>query len=351
VGWAELNAMKFRRYPFILVHLLLLGGTPIAAAEADAPEPETATASPEAPAPSPPAPGARESVCLMIESAARENALPVDFFARIIWQESRFRPDVVGPVTRSGQRAEGIAQFMPGTAAERGLLDPFDPVEALPKSAAFLAELRSQLGNLGLAAAAYNAGPQRVRDFLLGNRALPAETRKYVLAVTGREIDDWAKDAKGGPKNESNRNESNKIEGRKKQDEESIGRTGVTPPPASTCDDLVALLKQAPNPFVEELQQRINRVASSPWGVELSAGFSHDRVLGVYAGLLRRFGEILSGHDPSILASTFRSRGSRLFYQVRVGAQTRESANSLCTQIRRAGGACLVLRNADEHAG
>ena len=72
----------------------------------------------------------------------------------MIWQESRFQPDAVGPVTRSGARAQGIAQFMPGTASERRLLDPFDPVQALPKSAEFLDELRNQFGNLGLAAAA-----------------------------------------------------------------------------------------------------------------------------------------------------------------------------------------------------
>src|SRR5262245_7183275 len=82
-----------------------------------------------------------DSICLMIESAARDHGLPVEFFARVIWQESRFRADAVGPMTRSGHRAQGMAQFMPGTAAERGLLDPFDPVQALPKSAEFLKEL------------------------------------------------------------------------------------------------------------------------------------------------------------------------------------------------------------------
>src|SRR5882672_10395780 len=73
---------------------------------------------------------AREAMCLMIESAARAANLPLEFFARVIWQESRFQSDAVGPVTRSGQRAQGIAQFMPGTASERRLLDPFDPVQA-----------------------------------------------------------------------------------------------------------------------------------------------------------------------------------------------------------------------------
>jgi soluble lytic murein transglycosylase-like protein len=265
---------------------------------------------------------ARDSICLMIESAARTNDLPVEYFARVIWQESRFQPNVVGPRTRSGERALGIAQFMPRTAAERRLLDPFDPVEALPKSAAFLAELRDRFGNLGLAAAAYNAGPGRLREFMAGTRALPAETRSYVMAITGKSVDEWANITK------------------------SSGHVAA-PPAVSRCEDLLALLKQAPNPFVQELQERIDQVATSPWGIELSAGFSRERILAAYAKTLKRLAELLSGHDPSILTTTLRSRGSRPFYQVRIGAPTRESANGLCSKIMRAGGACLVLRNTD----
>ena len=127
---------------------------------------------PAAEASAPAAPGdAQKSICLLLESAARANGLPVEFFARVIWQESRFRADAVGPVTRSGKRAQGIAQFMPGTAAERNLLNPFDPIQALPKSAEFLRELRREFGNLGLAAAAYNAGPRRVREWMAGTGA------------------------------------------------------------------------------------------------------------------------------------------------------------------------------------
>ncbi len=303
--------MKLPAYSCILLHLILTGV-------------RSAAADPDASA----LPDTGASVCLMIELAARANALPLDFFARIIWQESRFQPDAVGPATRGSGRAQGIAQFMPGTAAERGLLDPFDPVEALPKAAAFLAELRSRFGNLGLAAAAYNAGPQRVRDFLSGARGLPAETQKYVLAVTGRTVEDWSSDARQN------------LE----KSQRPAGEPALAAAPAS-CHNLVALLEQTPNRFVEELQQRINLTAASPWGVELSAGFSHDRVLTAYAGLLKRFGEILSGRDPSILSGVLRSRGIRAFYRVSIGAPTREAANDLCTQIRRAGGACLVIRN------
>jgi hypothetical protein len=271
---------------------------------------ETAPAEPQ---------GSAESICLMVEGAARANGLPVEFFARVIWQESRFRPEEVGPQTRSGDRAEGIAQFMPGTAAERQLLDPFDPVQALPKSADFLRELREQFGNLGLAAAAYNAGPQRVRDWIAGKRAIPAETRHYVLAITGRSIDDWL--ATRGT------------------------RADATDSPAPNCRQLMATLKQQPNLYVRELARRVEAGVAKPWGVQLSAGFSRDQALTTFASLARRYSGIMNGADPMIVQSIFRSRGTRPFYQVRIGAQSRGEANALCTRIERAGGPCLVLRS------
>src|ERR1700758_4182569 len=91
-----------------------------------------------------------DEICRTIEQSAAENGLPVEFFARVIWQESRFNAFAV-----SNKGAQGIAQFMPRTAGARGLLDPFDPIEALHHSAAYLHELMDQFGNLGLAAAGY----------------------------------------------------------------------------------------------------------------------------------------------------------------------------------------------------
>lgn len=257
-----------------------------------------------------------DSICLVVESAARSHDLPVAFFARVIWQESRFDPEAVGPLTRRGARAQGIAQFMPGTAAERGLLDPFDPVQALPKAAEFLKELRREFGNLGLAAAAYNAGPQRVRDWLAGAGAMPEETQRYVLAITGRSVEEW------------------------KQGVEAA----VEDTPAH-CGELIALLKRRPNAFVTALEHRVREGAEKPWGVELAAGFSRARALASYGRAMQRFASVLEGKDPSILARVLRSRGTRTFYQVRVGAETRAEADALCQRIRRAGGACLVLRN------
>jgi hypothetical protein len=87
--------------------------------------------------------------------------------------------------------AQGVAQFMPKTATGRGLENPFDPIEAITKSAELLRDLRQQFGNLGLAAAAYNAGAKRVQDWLARRRSLPQETQAYVRIVTGRSADEW----------------------------------------------------------------------------------------------------------------------------------------------------------------
>jgi hypothetical protein len=263
---------------------------------------------------------AQASICLMLESAARANDLPVEFFARLIWQESSFRAEAVGPRTRSGERAQGIAQFMPGTASERSLLDPLDPIQALPKAAEFLRELRDRFGNLGLAAAAYNAGPRRVSDWLAGDGYIPSETRSYVIAITGRAIDDWV----GGAKHD-----------------------GFRAGPLD-CEQMVASVKRSPDihvgSYMAALEERVSRATRQPWSVQLAAGFSRTRALSRYAQLMQRFSRALGERDPIVDSTILRSRGTRAFYQVSVGAESRNEANGVCARIRAAGGACMVLR-------
>ena len=133
----------------------------------------------------PPAPSRRE-LCKQAASVAAEHNLPVPFFANLIWQESGFQTDVV-----SHAGAQGIAQFMPRTASAYGLDDPFDPGPSLVASGKLLSDLRAQFGNLGLAAAAYNAGPKRVLDWMVRRRRLPGETRNYVKSITGRPAEHW----------------------------------------------------------------------------------------------------------------------------------------------------------------
>src|SRR5499427_943973 len=65
-------------------------------------------------------------VCPIMQQQAESRGLPQLAFVRLIWRESRFNPSAVSP-----KGARGIAQFMPGTAIDRGLDDPFEPKSAI----------------------------------------------------------------------------------------------------------------------------------------------------------------------------------------------------------------------------
>lgn len=129
---------------------------------------------------------ARSPICRDIELAATANRLPVGYLSRLLWTESRFNS---AATSRAG--AEGVAQFMPATAVDEGLSDPRDATASIAHAARLLVRLHRRFGNLGLAAAAYNAGPARLTDWLQGLRYLPAETGRYVQLVTGDSVERW----------------------------------------------------------------------------------------------------------------------------------------------------------------
>jgi hypothetical protein len=264
------------------------------------------------------------SICQMIASAAAANGLPYDFFAQIIWRESRLRSDVVGPVTRSGQRAQGIAQFMPGTAAERRLRDPFDPVQALPKSAEFLRDLRVQFGNLGLAAAAYNAGPQRVRDWLAGKRALPLETQNYVRNVTGHTAAAWAKPGQ-------------------------IVLAAATPKDMPCTETATAVATaQSPSGAAQPKSVEPKPVESKPpseWGVQLVGDRSEIRAVAIFRQLQTKHKALLGIYEPVVIRTMLRGGAAPIWSRVRVEASSRQAADALCSRLRSAGESCLVQRN------
>ncbi len=118
-------------------------------------------------------------------SAAQNAGINPNLFERQINQESGFNPWVVSPAG-----AEGIAQFMPSTAANMGV-NPWDPTSALYGAARLMAQLSNQFGgNYAMALAAYNAGPGAVQSARNagGNNwyyYLPAETRNYVSSIMG----------------------------------------------------------------------------------------------------------------------------------------------------------------------
>jgi uncharacterized membrane protein YeaQ/YmgE (transglycosylase-associated protein family) len=136
----------------------------------------------------------RQEICDTLVQATRNNDLPAHFFIRLLYQESNFR---LAAISSAG--ALGIAQFMPETAADRGLDNPFDPLQAIPASARLLRDLYQKFGNLGLAAAAYNAGPKRIADWRANKGPLPQETQDYVKAITGWPAEAWTDAQTGSP--------------------------------------------------------------------------------------------------------------------------------------------------------
>jgi hypothetical protein len=114
----------------------------------------------------------------MIERAAARWNVAGGLLAAQLEAESGFDPNASSPAG-----AEGIAQFMPSTAASYGLRNPFDPAAAIDAEAHLMSDLIRQFGSVSLAIAAYNAGPAPVAAC----QCVPAipETQAYVARILG----------------------------------------------------------------------------------------------------------------------------------------------------------------------
>jgi hypothetical protein len=281
-----------------------------------APPPAQGEPSVSAPAvPPPPAsalpntPATAHDICHAIEQDAAENNLPVEFFARVIWQESRFNAQAV---SRKG--AQGIAQFMPATADYRGLADPFDPIAALKNSASYLHELEQKFGNLGLAAAAYNAGPGRVSAFLASKQPLPGETRNYVAIITGWTADDWASP--------------------------SPPKTAETTIPQGVPCTRLANLILAPKAEAQRIAAYVPR-----WGMQLTANWSESKAWAIYRTIQSKYASLIGDREPIVVRSRGIGLGSALRYNIRIADDDRRYLEKFCDKLIAAGGACVVLRN------
>jgi hypothetical protein len=212
---------------------------------------------------------------------------------------------------------------MPQTAQARGLADPFDPEQAIPKAARLLADLRRQFGSLGIAAAAYNAGPARVANWRRGQGELPAETRAYVRFVTGGEAD--ASSGSGGstPPNEA-------------------GPGAPEPIAPESCVALTAELRRDRGGAIGE---DLGPTPLAPWGVQLAGNFSKEQALAAFARQGQRYAAVIGQLRPMIIGRLLRSRGTRTFYQVRLPAASRQVAETLCGRIQAAGGNCVAMRS------
>ena len=111
-----------------------------------------------------------------IAAAAERHGLDPKMLHALVIVESAYRVDAVSPVG-----AGGLTQLMPGTAADLAVRDRFDPIENLNGGADYLARQLLRFGDVRLAFAAYNSGPDRVAR--LGRIPNIAETQAYVAAA------------------------------------------------------------------------------------------------------------------------------------------------------------------------
>jgi hypothetical protein len=217
----------------------------------------------------------QEATCGIIENAAHATGVPVGVLTRLIWMESRFKPGATSPAG-----AQGIAQFKPGTAAERGLLDPYDPEQAIFHAAKLLVDLEQQFGNIGLATAAYNAGSARVANWLARSGAISHETSAYVLALTGRTPEDWAWRGRAQPGVDAN---------------------------LQSCIEIARMLRELDGTDQAEI---------APWGAQLAGNFSKAIALASFDRARQScFGAVV-GLRPRIGGTRQRTRGMLRFCRV-----------------------------------
>ncbi len=248
--------------------------------------------------------------CKAIEYFGERHGLDTGFFARLLWQESRFDPNAVSPAN-----AHGIAQFIPSTAKLRGLKDPFNPAEAIEHAAEYLGEMTRKYGNLGLAAVGYNGGEGRAEGLIAKTGGLARETREYVHIITGISPETWRDDP---PQNHDFR----------LQDDT---------PFQDACEDMALQRKYSKFPNL--------RPQFKAWGVQVAFGTSVSGALLQFENKTRTCSQPIQGEHPEMIWQKSRASPKGGYYLARIGRDTRYAADDLCRKLRSNGCICAVYKN------
>ncbi len=249
-------------------------------------------------------------VCGQIERQALRHGLDPHFFARLIWQESRFDSNAL-----SHANAMGIAQFIRSTADLRGLKDPYNPADALAHSAAYLGELTQRYGNMGLAAVAYNGGERRA-DGLLKGGGLARETIDYVRVITGLSAEIW----------------------RDTPPEDHDMRLSKTKPFQRAC------LNMAQDRRVSALTVTPPKPKVARWGAQLAYGKTRKAARANFRRVTASCSAV-RGAKVDIIHVNNRVRGRSGYYMARISRNARATAVQICKRARAQGCACAVYKN------
>lgn len=118
-----------------------------------------------------------------INKASNTNNLPAGLLARVAYQESRFRPDIISGQVQSSAGAQGLMQIVPRWHPN---VDPLDPFESIDYAADYLKRLFKKYKNWSDALAAYNWGQGNLDRYKRGELlTMPTETKNYIREITG----------------------------------------------------------------------------------------------------------------------------------------------------------------------
>jgi soluble lytic murein transglycosylase-like protein len=122
----------------------------------------------------------------VLNNAELQYNIPTDLLARVAYQESRFRQDVIDGTTPSPAGALGIMQLMPQYFSSVNVPRPYqasDTTAQIAQAGALLSQLYAHFGDWGLALAGYNDGQTNIDNYLAGAHTLPQETIDYVSQI------------------------------------------------------------------------------------------------------------------------------------------------------------------------
>lgn len=117
---------------------------------------------------------------LVFEASEYEYNIPFGLLARVGWQESKFREDIITGKRVSSANAQGIMQIVPKWHPN---VDPLDPVASIKYAARYLSQLRKVFSTWELALAAYNWGPDNLSKHVTDRAVWPVETIKYASEI------------------------------------------------------------------------------------------------------------------------------------------------------------------------
>jgi hypothetical protein len=250
--------------------------------------------------------------CNAIKTFTERHGLNTGFFARLIWQESRFDPNAL-----SHANARGIAQFIPSTARLRGLNDPYNPADALEHSAQYLAEMVRRYGNEGMAAIGYNGGERRAEGFLTG-KGLAPETVNYVPIITGLTAEDW----------------------RDRPPKDHDMRLSAAQAFLPACYAMAQTRRITPL-----ARPKPPEPALKPWGIQVAFAQSRKAARAALRSKTASCRRLVGGEKADLIYKPHRVATKQGFFFARFGRNSRDAAQKLCNAMRRQQCACRVVQN------